>query len=150
MVEENRRLARRWFEEVWNARRAESIAELVRHDAVGHVEGGPDMHGIAPWQDWQRTMLAAFPDLHVTIEQLVAEGDYVVVRWRFDATHAGRALGLEPTNQRVTVRGTTWLRFADRRIAEGWDTWNRDGLFAQLGLVPLGLASTRSTVAGSS
>src|SRR5262249_9404978 len=106
-------------------------------------------HGPTPWKAWQQTILTAFPDLEVTLEDVIAEGDRVAVRWRFVATHAGLAFGLAPTHQRVTVRGSTLFAFKDGRIVEGWDTWNLDGLFAQLGLVPLGGVVTASPLASA-
>lgn len=73
-------LARRWFEEVWNARRDEAIDELMAHDAIGHMEGG-DVHGPDEFRKIRGVFLGGLPDLHITVEDVISEGHQAVVRW---------------------------------------------------------------------
>lgn len=77
---------------------------------------------------------AAFPDLELTVEQQVAEGDLVATRWRATGTHTGPFLGLAPTGRRATWTGVWLQRVAGGRIAEGqdWGVWDRAGLLDQL------------------
>jgi predicted ester cyclase len=124
-------VARRWFEEVWNARRAEAIDELMERKAVGHMEGG-DVEGPEGFRSGWAAFLAGLPDMHITIEDIVSEGDQAVVRWRVRASHRGELFGLAPTQRRVDVRGSSWFRIRDGKLAEGWDTWNLGGLLESL------------------
>jgi len=124
-------IARRWFEEVWNGRRDEAIDELMERDAVGHMEGG-DVHGPEEFRNGRAVFLAALPDMHITIEDILSQGDRAVVRWRVRATHTGELFGLAPTQRKVGVRGTSWFRIRDGKLAEGWDTWNLGGLLDSL------------------
>src|SRR5215210_2069918 len=125
MQTDNVRLARRWFEEVWNQRRTETVYELVTADSICHSEAGP-LRGPEPFLEQVfRPFTTAFPDARVTVEGTVAEGDNVVVRWLVTATHAGEGLGMPRTGRRVTVRGMTWIRYRDGKMSEGWDCWNQ-------------------------
>src|SRR4051794_37776672 len=99
---ENEALARRWFEEVWNQRRTDTVREMLTDDSVCHSEGGPLRGAEAFLENAHRPFLAAFPDLQVQVEDTVSQGDVVVVRWTATATHAGDGLGLAPTAKRVT------------------------------------------------
>lgn len=124
-------IARRWFEEVWNQRRDDSLHELMSEDSHGHVEGG-DLRGPEAFRQMRATFLAALPDVRIEVEDVVAEGDRAAVRWRAVGTHAGDGFGFPATKQQVHIRGTTWLTIRDGRIVEGWDTWNLGGLIESL------------------
>ncbi|HEY0139838.1 MAG TPA: ester cyclase [Thermoanaerobaculia bacterium] len=124
-------IARRWFEEVWNQRRDESIDELMTPDSQGHVEGG-DMRGPEEFKKMRAMFLAALPDVRMVIEDVVGEEDRVAVRWRAVGTHTGDGFGFPATRQSVDVRGTTWLVIRDGKVVEGWDTWNLGALLATL------------------
>lgn len=130
-AQENTRLARRWFEEVWNGRREETVRELMPPHTVGHMEGmearGPDDFLAA-----RAALLEAFPDFAVTVEATAAEEDVVAVRWSVSGTHRGASLGFPATSRPVTFRGMTWLRFAGGKIVEGWDSWNQGRLLQSL------------------
>src|SRR5262249_51971218 len=76
--------------------------------------------------------LSAFPDLQITVEGTVAEGDEVVVRWSVQATHVGDGLGLPATGRAVSFRGMTWIRYRNGKMIEGWDCWNQAGLIQSL------------------
>lgn len=70
-------LARRWFEEVWNARSDDVIDELMAHDAIGHMEGG-DVHGPDEFRKTRAVFLSGLPDLHITVEDVISEGHQAV------------------------------------------------------------------------
>jgi steroid delta-isomerase-like uncharacterized protein len=133
--EENRRAAVRWMEEVWNQRRDETIDELLAPGAVGHREG-VETHGAEEFCAVRATLLGAFPDLRITVEDTVAEGDHVVVRWGVTGTHRGDHLGIAATAQAVEFRGLTWMRFSHGKLVEGWDAWNQGALLEQLRVAP--------------
>jgi predicted ester cyclase len=131
MSRDNVLLVRRWFEEVWNQRRAEAIDELLLPTSVGHLESG-DVRGGEEFKTVRAQLLSALPDLQLTIDDTVAEGDNVVARWTVYATHEGEGLGMSPTRRKVTIHGMTWFRIQGDYILEGWDRWNLGGLITQL------------------
>jgi len=132
MDERNATMARHWFEQVWNRRRSEFIDEFAAPDCRGHHPDG-ETAGITAWRkSIYEPMVAALPDIAVTVEEVIADGDRAVVRWRFRATHAGDGYGIPATGRRVEMAGMTWLRIEAGRIVEGWDCWNQDGLLKQL------------------
>ncbi len=111
---ENVALARRWFEEVWGHRNTKIVHELVLPDSICHTEAG-DMVGPHSFLEFHARLLQAMPDLRVEVEELVSQGDSVVVRWLLSATHAGKP---------ARFRGMTWIRYANGKMVEGWDCWN--------------------------
>lgn len=125
------RLARRWFEEVWNDRRDATVEELMHSDAVGHMEG-MEIKGPSEFLSARATLLQAFPDLRVEVDGIVADGDDVVVRWSAKGTHRGEGLGFAASRKSAEFRGMSWLHFRDGRIVEGWDAWNQGRLLQDL------------------
>lgn len=131
MSQENCAIARRWFEEVWNQRRSETIAALSAPESVGHLADG-EVRTPEEFQAIQAEFLAAFPDLQITIEDTVAQGENVVVRWLARGCHQGHGFGCSATGKDLCFRGLTWFRIRDGKILEAWDGWNQGALFAQL------------------
>jgi len=131
MIERSRALALRWFEEVWNRQLGATVEELFAPAAVGHMEG-VEVVGPAEFHKVRAALLAAFPDLQLTAEDTVAEGNKVVVRWRATGTHLGEGFGIRATRAAITVRGMTCLRIENGRIVEGWDAWNQGALIESL------------------
>ena len=127
----NIQLARRWFEDVWNRRHDATVHALLHPAAIGHLEDA-DVHGVDEFLAARAALLGAFPDLHVTLESVIGQGDDVVLRWSATATHRGPELGIAPSNRAVAFRGISWFRFAEGRLVEGWDAWNQGGLLASL------------------
>ncbi len=130
-TQDNKAQSLRWFEQVWNQRNADTIFAMLGPDAVGHLEHG-DLVGPEAFAQVHQAILAAFPDLHVTVEGAVAEGDDVVVHWSATATHRGEFFGVAPTGKQVRFRGMTWHRYREGRLVEGWDSWNLGGLVQDL------------------
>jgi predicted ester cyclase len=128
--ERNRALATRWFREVWNERREQTLDELFAANGIGHTENGDQ--GPAEFKAAREGLLNAFPDIQVEVEDTSADGDHVVVRWHARGTHLGGGLGLAPTGRPVDFRGMTWLTFKNGLIVEGWDSWNLGRLLESL------------------
>ena len=124
-------IARRWFDEVWNQRRDDSIDELMAPDSTGHIEGG-EQRGPDDFRKMRSMFLAALPDVRIEVEDVISDGERAAVRWRAVGTHAGDGFGFPATKQHVHVRGTTWMTVRNGRIVEGWDTWNLGGLLESL------------------
>ena len=146
MAESNTALATRWFEEVWNQRRDESVRELFHAEGVGHLEG-MDVHGPEGFLAARAALLDAFSGMRVTVDAVVAEGENVVVRWSARGTHDGDGLGIPASARPVSFQGMTWMRFSDGRIVEGWDRWNVGGLLESL-RAPLSGAPAKNLGAG--
>jgi steroid delta-isomerase-like uncharacterized protein len=138
MSDQNKTLARRSIEEVWNQGKLEVIDELVAHGAPFYdpnVPGGK-FSGPQGYKQFVEIYRAAFPDLHFTINDQIAEGDRVVTRWTVTGTHKGQMMGIAPTNKRATVTGTDIGRFDNGKLVESWASYDMLGMLQQLGVVP--------------
>jgi steroid delta-isomerase-like uncharacterized protein len=111
------------------------IDEVVAPDMVFHAAPGGATGAAAVKAVW-RLLLRAFPDIHVEIEDVIAEGDRVVFRNTVTGTHRGEYRGITPTGRSVTYREIFIVRFADGRIAELWGVVDTLGQLQQLGAVP--------------
>src|SRR5215210_817226 len=78
----------------------------------------------------------AFPDVQLSVEEQIAEGDMVVTRWIASGTHQGELMGIAPTGNRVTVAGTSVERVVDGKIEETWDNYDALGMMQQIGAIP--------------
>jgi steroid delta-isomerase-like uncharacterized protein len=137
MGQENGILIRRWFNEVWNNGRMEAIDEMASVDVVGHgqAQHATDI-GLKEFKPFVRSLRSAFPDMQITIDYVIEQGDKVVARWTSTMTHKGEFLGFAPTGKKATITGTTIQRIAGGKIVEGWDNWDQLGLLVQIGAVP--------------
>jgi steroid delta-isomerase-like uncharacterized protein len=133
---ENKTIARRFNEDVWGRGDEAALEELLAPDFVDHDA----LPGQPPGREGHRQILAAFrsafPDLHVTTEDIVAEGDKVVTRWTARGTHQGELMGIAPTGKEVTIKGIDVLRIAGGKMVERWAEYNDLELMQQLGAVP--------------
>lgn len=134
---ENKVLIRRWFDEVWNHGREDLIEQMRAPDAVatGLGEGNQQSRGHGPFKAFYANLRGTFPDLHVTIEDLIAEGDKVCIRLSIEGTHLGDALA-PATGRKVRVGGIVIARVADSRIAEAWNNLDQLGMLRQIGALP--------------
>jgi steroid delta-isomerase-like uncharacterized protein len=126
-------VARRWFEEVWNQKRDDTLEELLAPDCAGFMEGQEEVVGPEIFKAIRARLLEAFPDLSLQVEDTVAEGGKVVVRWVAKATHLGAGLGVPATGCRCEFRGLTWLEFEQGRLKRGWSHYDHGGLLQKLG-----------------
>jgi steroid delta-isomerase-like uncharacterized protein len=132
MPPDNADIARRWFEEVWNQRRADTIDELLTEGSVCHRDAS-ELRGPAAFKTQvHEPFLAAFPDLHIQIEAILSQEDDVVVRWLATGTHAGPGLGLPAAGRPIRFRGITWIRTSGGKLLEGFDCWDVGGLMVML------------------
>jgi steroid delta-isomerase-like uncharacterized protein len=120
-----------WFEDVWNRRMADVIDERMAPECFGPMEGA-HISNREGFKEARAFLLDLFPDLHVVVEDTVADGENVVVRWNATGTHRGNGLGFAATNTETSFRGMTWLKVREGRIVQGWDSWNQGALVEQL------------------
>ena len=131
MTESERDLGRRWFEMVWNQGRREAIAEMLSPDGVIH-DGGSDTVGPDGFYPFFDRIGASFSGLHVNVEDTIAEGDRVCVRWSCTANHTGDGLGIAPSGMTIHVTGISILRIANGKLVEGWQNWDMLGMMEQI------------------
>ncbi len=147
MSEVNKTIVRRLFEEVWNKGNLSLVDELFTTNYEHHDASSPDF-GRGPESEKKRATLyrTAFPDLRLTIEDIIAEGETVMARWSCRGTHKGDLSGIAPTGKQFTISGVSIARFSGSKMAEGYVNWDALGLMQQLGVVPE-LAKTKAAAA---
>jgi predicted SnoaL-like aldol condensation-catalyzing enzyme len=130
MSEANKSIVRRWFDEVWNAGRVATISELFPASGVarGLGESDTDVHGPAEFEVFAANLRGIVPDIHIDIEDMIAEGDRVAVRIGLQGTHTDGG--------RVSVRGIIILRVVDGWIVEAWNSYDQLGFLRQIGALP--------------
>jgi predicted ester cyclase len=124
-TEDNKALMRRFYEEVFNKKKTAAIDDFIAPDQVERAKQTITLY------------LTAFPDLHFTVEDMVAEGDKVVARLTVRGTHQGAFLGISPTGKQVTGTAIDINRITGGKSVEHWNTSDTLGLLQQLGVVPL-------------
>ena len=147
MSETNKTVVRRLFEEVWNKGNLPVTDELFAPNYAHHDSSTPDV-GRGPESEKKRATLyrTAFPDLRLTIEDIIAEGETVMARWFCRGTHNGDLSGIAPTGKQFNISGVSIARFTGGKMVEGWVNWDALGLMQQLGVVPE-LAKTKAAAA---
>ena len=133
--EQNKTLARRWFEDLFSRGDLDAANEIISADFVDHLTH-EDERGLVELKHYVNIYGAAFPDIQDTVEDVVAEGDKVVVRWMSRGIHQGEFMGVAPTGRHVTFTGMRLFRIAENKIAESWVNIDERGLQEQLGTVP--------------
>jgi steroid delta-isomerase-like uncharacterized protein len=135
---DNIALMKRWFEEVWNHGRMETVRELLDENATGFGQAGheTEVHGPAEFIPFVQRIRGAFPDIRTTVEDAFGDDQRVAVRWSANMTHTGGDLGIPPTNRKAHVTGMTMVRIANGKIISGWDNWDQLALMRQIGAVP--------------
>jgi steroid delta-isomerase-like uncharacterized protein len=138
MSDANKTLVRRWFDEVWNQGREDTIDELLAATAIAHGlgEGDQPVTGPAQLKPFVRNLRGAIPDIHITIEQIVAEDDWVSCRIAVTGTHTGAGLGVAATGRKIAIGGIVLARVRNGQIAGGWNSWDQLGLLRQIGALP--------------
>ena len=128
----NKELIRRHFDEIWNQRQLHLAAELVSPNYYSHfpVPGQPP--GIAGFTYAVQSLHTSFPDLVITLDDLIAENDKVVARLTARGTHQGDFRGISPTGRTVQWTGIRIFRLAAGKIVEHWANWNDLSLLRQL------------------
>lgn len=138
-------LLARWFEEVWNQGREETVDELMAPNAVavGLGEMDQEVHGPSEFKIFLRNMRQALPDVRIDIEDTTAERDKISARVLLKGTHHGNGLGVPPTGNAVQIRGIVMVRIAGGKIIEGWNSWDQLGLLRQIGALNHAAGSDR-------
>jgi predicted ester cyclase len=142
MTEANRELARRYFEEIINLRAFEVCTQIIAEEYIEHAvapfgQSEPGrVQGPTATRESLEWLIAQFPDIHMTIEALVAEGDTVAVRILSEGTNLGKLNGIiPPTGRRFVARQSHWFRVEEGKLAEHWATREDLPTMIQLGVI---------------
>lgn len=130
---DNKTLVQQFFDEVINQRNLAALGQFVSPNAVNHTV--PDGLPQAPNQ-FLGLHLGAFPDLKITVEDLLVDGDKVVARVSYRGTHQGAFMGIPPTGKQVTGMGINIFRIANGKLVEHWGLTDRISALRQMGIVP--------------
>src|SRR3954451_11023960 len=135
-VGHNKAVSRRWID-VFNDRDDAAEADIRAPDYVAYAPASlePDPLGSEAWTRFLAGFVEGFPDLRLTVEDAVGEGDLVAQRVGFTGTHTGEFQGLPPTHRKVSFSGLELNRFVDGRVAEHWFQLDALALLQQVGLV---------------
>ena len=133
-IEENKLAARRLMEEVYNGDNLSLIPELVSPDFVAHVT--PEYRGHEGLKQHIVESRKAFPDMHFTIDNILAEGDMVAWRVTMKATHKGNLGEIAPTGNTISYTAIAISRYSDGKEVERWQEMNPLDLYQQLGISP--------------
>jgi steroid delta-isomerase-like uncharacterized protein len=137
-ADDNRNLVRRLLEEVWNSGNLGLVEEILATDFLRH--GPPSLEGVARGPEGFKQLVtmyrAAFPNLRISVEDQVAEGDKVVTRWTAHGTHGGELMGLSPTGKEIAVPGIIIDRIREGKIHEEWVDYDGLGMMQTLGALP--------------
>jgi steroid delta-isomerase-like uncharacterized protein len=142
--EQNKTLARRWFEDLFSRGNLDAAKEIISADFVDHLPREEE-RSLEELKQYILMYRAAFPDIRDTVEELVAEGDKVVVRWTSRGVHQGEFMGVAPTGRHVTFTGMRLFRIAENKIAESWVNLDQLGLLEQLGISIPSLGHSKGT-----
>lgn len=132
-TEDNKATVRRYLEEAWNQKNLGILDQLTASDYARYISGQASPLD----REGQKQRIASFhqalPDVHLILEDLIAEGDRVVFRITLCGTHSGMLMGVPPTGKQVTISAIDIARLADGKIVEHWGQMDTFGLLQQLG-----------------
>ena len=134
-IEQNQAIVRRCFQEI-DRQNLDILDELCTPNFVAHFPGVPGPQTRAAIKPIWGQFFAAFPNLHHTIESIIAEGDRVVVRLTISAVQTGPFMGIPPTSRAISIGSINFFRFEGSAIAEQWIDYNALGMMQQLGAIP--------------
>ena len=137
-TESNKAISRRFLEEVFGQGKLAVADEIVAPDHVDHGPGA--LPGVPHGPEGSKMLVTgyrnAFPDIHFTIDEQIAEGDKVVTRWTGHGTHKGELAGIPATGKSATVTGMGVDRIVNGKIVESWGIFDQFGMMQQLGVIP--------------
>ena len=138
MSEKNKALIDRWFEEVWNKGRSAAVDEMFAEDGIAHGladNSSNPLRGPQGFKEFHAKFREAFPDIVVTVEDTVCEGDKIAARCSVRGKHSGDSLGFAATHNSVEITGIAIVRVKDGKIVEAWNNFDFMTLYKQLGAI---------------
>jgi len=135
-LKENKSMARRYPEEVYNQKNIDVLDEIMDENIINHW-WEPEVNGLQTIKEYVSKNLVAFPDVKFIVEDQIAEGEKVVTRVSFTATHKGEFMGIPPTDKKVKVTGVIIFKITKGKIVETWAENDALGWMKQLGITSI-------------
>lgn len=135
-TEEHKVINRRVIEEAWNRGNLDVIDQHMHPDYT-RTHNTTAFQGLQETKQHMTDYRQAFPDMHITIEEQIVEGDKIAARYTGSGTHTGTFLGIAPTGKHVTVTGMGFGRIVDGKFVESWIIFDGLSLLQQLGVISL-------------
>jgi len=127
----------RLMDAIWNERKLGVLDEIVANDYVRHDPAFPgEVRGPGGFKQYVMAMCTPFPDAQISIEDVIAEGEHMALRWTFHGKHSGDFMGIPATGKEITLTGLSIIRIRGDKIVEGWDGYDALGVLRQLGVAP--------------
>jgi steroid delta-isomerase-like uncharacterized protein len=134
--QDNMKLARRAID-AWNAHDPERLVKLTDEKYMAESDTIPaPVKGVLGIREFMKIYVTAFPDLHFAVDQMFADGDFVVTRWTATGTHRGVLMDIPPTNRKAVTRGCTVAEYKNGKGIHDWIYWDTGNLLRQLGVLP--------------
>lgn len=134
MEEKNKEFIKTYTEDFWNKQNISAFEKYYAAGLIMHFADGDQTS--EQYKGLCQAYFTAFPDLHISTDLLVAEGDKVTKVWTANSTHNGEFLGIPATGNRIVIKGIEVFRIADGKIAEVWVSMDNLGMLQQLGVIP--------------
>jgi steroid delta-isomerase-like uncharacterized protein len=129
-------IALNFTEEIWDKGNLKIADEILSKDFIDHDPVTGQLPGIEGYKQMVTEFRNAFPDLRVKNEDVIVEGDKVVVRWTAQGKQSGQLMNIPPTNKQVTLKGVDILLVENNKIIERWGEFDALGMLSQLGVLP--------------
>lgn len=135
-IEQNKAIVQRVFDDIYNRGQLDAVEQVFAANYVDHSAPPGFPSGLDAFKQAFVMFRAPFPDLYITVEDLIAEGDKVAARLTFRGTHEGTLMGIPPTYKDLAIAGIAIDRLEDSKIVEHWVTRYDLGMMQQLGMIP--------------
>ena len=135
-IEKNKELVIRLTEDFWNARDITAVDQFYSPDLVTHSPNDPQDGNIDSLKEFATEAFEAFPDLHIAIDDLVAEGAKAVKHWTCRGTHKGEFMRIPATGKKLVFTEMEIFRFENEKVMETWEIMDLLGMLQQLGVIP--------------
>ncbi len=133
-IEENKTLAGRWLDEIWNKVNLAAVDELCTTNFTFSYAAPGVSNDREGYKQTVIMLTSGVSDLKVTLEDMVAEGDKVAVRWKGSSKHTGEFMGIPPTGKQLSMTGISIIRIEGGNIVEEWGEMDMMGLMQQMGV----------------
>lgn len=134
MSEQNKATAKRFYEEVFNRQNVNVVDELCAPNFVDHTAAPGQAPGLQGLKEIMRVYFKGFPDIRVTVDEMIADGDAVATRFSGTATHKGELFGTAPTGRAITFHGIDFLHFKNGKVTDAWHQGDDVIAMMQLGV----------------
>ena len=137
-IEMNEQLLQQWVNEGWNNGNLSLVDQIFSPDHIMHESSlpGQKLVGPEPFKSFVSTLRTALPDLRVTVQDVVAQGDKIAWRWTITGTQNGEVMGVPPSGNPVEVTGIIISRFESGLWVEDYVSWDVLGFLQQIGALP--------------